>query len=153
MPIYDQNQTNITPWYGQTNTYTPVNQPRQPQAGATSAVPHYTTNLNQFVWVNGPGMVDMWPVAAGSEMTFIDNEAMMLYVKRVDEYNHPLKTRRFKLTEMTDETESVNSAPAPTVDVDGLKQYLNNEIDKRISDKMSTIFSIKLPEDKEAGNV
>lgn len=126
MALYDQGtQGNQTPWYApqQQIQNGRVNQPV----------------LNQFVWVNNQGTVDMWPVAAGSEMTFIDNENMMLYVKRVDEFGHPFRTRRFKLTEMLEDTKPEDKTPA--VNMDELKRYLNAEVDKVVAAKLQGVFS------------
>ncbi len=132
MALYDQNNgngTGTTPWYGQQTApryQTPVTQP----------------TLNQFVWVNGQGTVDMWPVAAGSEMTFIDNEHMMLYVKRVDEFGHPFRTRMFKLTELPEKAAEEKPAE-PQVNMEELKIFLSAEIDKAVSAKFKDMFTIK----------
>lgn len=131
MSIYDQNNTSATPWYGP--------QPQQSYY-KPSTVPQQT--INQFVWVNGQGTVDMWPVAAGSEMTFIDNEHMMLYVKRVDEFGHPFKTRIFKLTELPEKAAEEKPAE-PQVNMDELKNFLSTEIDKAVSTKLKDMFTIK----------
>lgn len=127
MALYDQNQVGGTPWYG-------TQQYNQPTRSYNASSP-----INQFVWVNGPGMVDMYPVAAGSEMTFIDNENMLLYVKRVDEYNHPLKIRKFKLTELTDEITVKEEKPA--INVDELKSFIQTEIEKTVNTKIGSMFS------------
>lgn len=135
MALYDQNSQNGTgtPWYA----------PQQPYYNkASTAVPSIPQTVNQFIWVNGPGTVDMWPVAAGSEMTFIDNEHMVLYVKRVDEFGHPFRTKIFKLTEMPEKAET--GAPAePQVNMEELKTYLTAEIDKAVSSKIKEMFTIK----------
>ena len=81
----------------------------------------------------------MYPVAAGSEMTFIDNENMLIYVKRVDEYNHPLKIRKFKLTELTDEITVKEEKPA--INVDELKSFIQTEIEKTVNTKIGSMFS------------
>lgn len=133
MSIYDQtNQNGVgTPWYA----------PQQ-----TSATPRYQQptqqGINQFVWVNGPGTVDMWPVAAGSEMTFIDNENMLLYVKRVDEFGHPFRVRKFKMTEIKDENE-VARASDTSIDMEELKTFLTKEIDKVVNAKLKDMFTIR----------
>ena len=140
MALYDQNQNaNPTPWYA------PQPQP-QYRPYPNTAVPTMSTQpqtpVNQFVWVNGPGTVDMWPVAAGSEMTFIDNENMVLYVKRVDEFNHPLKVRRFKLTEITDEMDvkPVAQIQAPQIDMDKIHEFINTEVQKQVNDRLQALF-------------
>ena len=137
-PVSQQTVGNgVNPWYA------PQTQTNYPNAVAK---PTYAQNtqpqnsaVSQFVWVNGPGVVDMWPVAARSEMTFIDNEAMMLYVKRVDEYNHPLKTRRFKLVEVLDEPEK--KAEAPSINYEELKNFISEEVGKAVSIKTNNMFS------------
>lgn len=131
MSIYDQNVQNTTgtPWYAPTNS------------GIKYPSPTNQQMLNQFVWVNGQGTVDMWPVAAGSEMTFIDNENMMLYVKRVDEFGHPFRTRKFKLTEIKDD--SAPTKPEPAVNMDELKTLIASEIDKAVSAKLKEMFTVK----------
>ena len=132
MAVYDQNQVNTNPWYGQ--------QP-QPQRSP----------LNQFVWINNPSTVDMWPVAPGNEMTFIDSEGMMLYVKRVDEYNHPLRTRKFKLTEILEEPEKVEHKSSD-INMEELKSFISNEIDKSVTKRMSNMFNFPtMTHPKESG--
>lgn len=96
------------------------------------------TNLSQFAWINNPGVVDMWPMAAGSEMTFIDPEHLRLYVRRVDEWNHPVKTRVFSLNEITDAPEKPS---APAINMEELKNFLSTEVDRAVSNKMSNMFS------------
>ena len=95
------------------------------------------TNLSQFAWINNPGVVDMWPMAAGSEMTFIDPEHLRLYVRRVDEWNHPVKTRVFALNEITDAPEK---PAAPAINMEELKNFLSTEVDRAVSNKMSNVF-------------
>ena len=136
MALYDQNGQNGTgtPWYAQ-------QQPNYFKSNtAVATVPQAT--VNQFIWVNGQGTVDMWPVAAGSEMTFIDNEHMMLYVKRVDEFGHPFRTRVFKLTELP-EKETAEKPSEPQVNMEELKTFLASEIDKTVSSKLKEMFTIK----------
>lgn len=134
MALYDQNQpTTGTPWYAPQNT-------------AVGSFPRPTvtppaTQVNQFAWVNNPGVVDMWPMAPGSEMTFIDGEHMMVYVKRVDEYNHPLKVRKFKLTEILDEEPATNpTPPQPAIDMEELKRFLSSEVDRAVGDRINRAF-------------
>ena len=95
------------------------------------------TNLSQFAWINNPGVVDMWPMAAGSEMTFIDPEHLRLYVRRVDEWNHPVKTRVFALNEITDAPEK---PAAPAINMEELKNFLSTEVDRAVNNKMSNVF-------------
>lgn len=133
MSIYDQNNTSATPWYGAQ---------QQPYYKTSTAMATVPNTINQFVWVNGQGTVDMWPVAAGSEMTFIDNEHMMLYVKRVDEFGHPFKTRVFKLTEIPEKIEAEKPSE-PAVNMEELKSFLSAEIDKAVSTKLKDMFTIK----------
>ena len=139
MGLYDQNnQSAPAPWYA-------------PQLQQTQ--PKYNTNqpaINQFIWVTSPSTVEMWPVAAGSEMTFIDNENMKLYVKRVDEFGHPFKTRLFDLIERTGETDQEKSA-SPAVNMDELKAYLSGEVDKAVSAKLKDMFTVKT--ESGVGNV
>lgn len=141
MAIYDQmQQTGNNPWYAPQPGY-------QPQAAyqvptVKPRLPTTPTGVSEFVWVNNPGTVDMWPVSAGSEMTFIDNENMILYVKRVDEYNHPLKVRRFKLTEVTDEEEVKTSSPTPQVNYDDLKGYITTEVNKAVSSRLGNLSTL-----------
>ena len=136
MALYDQNQIGQTPWYAPQNQYSQTN----PARVQTSAIPNQIPSpINQFVWVNGPGTVDMWPVQAGSEMTFIDNENMCLYVKRVDEYNHPLKVRKFKLTEITD-NEVMANPPQPAINMEELKAFLSSEVDRAVSSRFFNMF-------------
>lgn len=141
MGLYDQNQNGTgTPWYGQQpQTQTPLPSYYKSQTPVPTPQPN---QLNQFIWINNPGVVDMWPLAAGSEMTFIDNEKMTLYVKRVDEYNHPLKTRKFKLVEITDEPNTDAQAQTPQVNLDELKNFISSEIDKSVSSKFQTMFTM-----------
>lgn len=127
MALYDQTQVGGTPWYG-------AQQYNQPTRSYNTSTP-----INQFVWVNGPGMVDMYPVAAGSEMTFIDNENMILYVKRVDEYNHPLKVRKFRMTELLDEATVKDEKP--TFNMDELKAFIQSEVDKTVNTRIGSMFS------------
>lgn len=137
MSIYNQSNTSstsTTPWYG--------TQPQQSYYKPSTAVPSIPQTVNQFIWVNGQGTVDMWPVAAGSEMTFIDNEHMMLYVKRVDEFGHPFRTRIFKLTEIPEKIETEKPSE-PAVNMEELKSFLSTEIDKTISAKLKEMFTIK----------
>lgn len=151
MALYDQNTYNGANWYGTAPTTTPTTNVNpgmySPAPTRMNATPNYNQQMNnggvsQFVWITNPGVVDMWPVAAGSEMTFIDNEGMMLYVKRVDEYNHPLKTRKFKLTEIMDE----GTEPAKaSFNMDELKQYIANEIDRGVTNRMNNMFSFNQP--------
>lgn len=138
MSIYDPNQAytaNNNAWY----------------SPKSSAVPAVLQTINQFVWVNGEGTVDMWPVAAGSEMTFIDNEHMLLYVKRVDEFGHPFRTRKFKLTEIMEETKEVKAAE-PAINMEELKAFLSSEIDKTVSNKLKDMFTIKTAESAGISN-
>lgn len=135
MALYDQVNGTGTPWYAPQGTAistTPATVYRQPQ---TQPI------LNQFVWVNNPGTVEMWPVAAGSEMTFIDNENMLLYVKRVDEYNHPLKTRKFKLVELSDEEKTKPEEAKSAMDMVELKAFLSEEIDKALNVRLKGLFN------------
>lgn len=147
MAIYDQNIQNGTgaPWYAPQQTPQNYYKP-------TSAVPGQPPqSINQFIWVNGQGTVDMWPVAAGSEMTFIDNENMMLYVKRVDEFGHPFRTRMFKLTELPEKNET-EKTPEPAVNMEELKSFLSAEIDKAVSAKLKDMFTIKTAESVGVSN-
>lgn len=131
MALYDQNQmTGASPatWYNG----------QQPMALGTALPTQQTPPLNQFVWINSPGTVDMWPVAAGSEMTFIDGENMMLYVKRVDEYNHPLKVRKFKMVEITEEPEI---KAAPSVELSDLDDRIARAVERAVSEKLSGLFT------------
>lgn len=145
MALYDQNIQNGagTPWYG------PQQTPNYYKPSTT--VPSVPQTVNQFIWVNGQGTVDMWPVAAGSEMTFIDNEHMMLYVKRVDEFGHPFRTRVFKLTELP-EKETAEKPSEPQVNMEELKNFLSAEIDKAVSTKFKDMFTIKSIEGGGATN-
>lgn len=145
MPIYDQNQVNnTTPWYA----------PSQPKAPTQTAHPQNapvaSTAISQFAWITNPGVIDMWPMAPGSEMTFINNDTMKLYIKRVDEYGHPFKTRRFSLVEEFDE--ATDPAPKESIDLNELKQFMSSEIEKAVSNKMSNMFSFKLPEQPNKGD-
>lgn len=128
MALYDQNNGNGTgtPWYAPQRT----------------PVPQTSQTINQFIWVNGQGTVDMWPVAAGSEMTFIDNEHMMLYVKRVDEFGHPFRTRMSKLTELPEKA-AEEKPSEPQVNMEELKSFLSAEIDKAVSAKLKDMFTLK----------
>ena len=134
MALYDQNQpTTGTPRYAQQKTV--VGSFPRP------TVTPPATQVNQFAWVNNPGVVDMWPMAPGSEMTFIDGEHMMVYVKRVDEYNHPLKVRKFKLTEILDEEPATNpTPPQPAIDMEELKRFLSSEVDRAVGDRINRAF-------------
>lgn len=138
MALYDQNQpTTGTPWYAPQNTAVPRPPFNPPVAQANPSA----TQVNQFAWVNNPSVVDMWPMAPGSEMTFIDGEHMMVYVKRVDEYNHPLKVRKFKLTEIMDEEVAANpTPPQPAIDMEELKRFLSSEVDRAVGDRINRAF-------------
>lgn len=122
---------------GTSNPYQ-VNNPWQNNAIQTPAQTNSGANLSQFAWINNPGVVDMWPMAAGSEMTFIDPEHRKLYVRRVDEWNHPVKTRVFDLIEVTNEPVKPQEHQ---INMDELKTYLSGEIDRAVNNKMSNMFS------------
>lgn len=139
MGLYDQtyNQQQ-TPWYGNQSQYTtPIRAQLQTQT-QQPYTQQSASQISQFAWITNPGVVDMWPVAPGSEMTFINLENMMVYVKRVDEYNHPLKVKRFKLTEVMDDKQAPQSAPQ--INMEELKAYLSSEIDKTVSSRLSNMF-------------
>ena len=131
MALYDQtNQASKHPWYAPTSyTSTPAHNPQA---------------LNQFVWVNNSGTVDMWPVAARSEMTFIDNENMILYVKRVDEFGHPFRTRKFKLSEITEDV--VKEAYTPAISMEEINKVIADEVDKAVSAKIKEMFRTTIKE-------
>ncbi len=148
MALYDQNQTNTgTPWYAPQNSAVPR------PAVTPQPIPQTMTQVNQFAWVNNPGVVDMWPMAPGSEMTFIDGEHMMVYVKRVDEYNHPLKVRKFKLTEILDEEPATNpTPPQPAIDMEELKRFLSSEVDRAVGDRINRAFGYAQMNNTEVSN-
>lgn len=134
----DNNQTYATnPWYA----------PQQTTNPAYVAKPQSQNQVSQFVWITNPGVVDMWPINPGCEMTFIDSENMMIYVKRVDEYNHPLKTKKFKMTEIIDEETKPNVVSQ--INMDELKSFISGEIERAVSNKMSNMFSFKSAEEGE----
>lgn len=127
MALYDQSGLN-QPWYA----------PASPRTGVNNQ-----QLINQFVWVNNQGTVDMWPVAAGSEMTFIDGEHMLMYVKRVDDFGHPFKTRVFKITEEVDKPEVVESKQSE-VNMDEIKTMIDAEVARAVSEKLKEMFSPKM---------
>lgn len=143
MALYDQ-QNNQTPWYGQQPAYAQTRPMTQvPNAQTYAQQPaQQASQISQFAFITNPGVVDMWPVAPGSEMTFINLETMTMYVKRVDEYNHPLKVRIFKLNEVTDEP-AKPLEQTPQVNMDELKSYLSSEIDRVVSDRFQSMFTIR----------
>lgn len=140
MGPYDQNNGGVNTWYGPQNTTT------VPAPALTVYNPTIQNGgISQFMWITNPGIVDMYPVAAGGEMIFIDGENMIVYQKRVDQYGHPMKIRKWQMNEVVDETTEEAKPQAPAINYDELKDFIRSEIDRGVSAKMSSMFTFNNP--------
>lgn len=125
-----------------------VNQMQQPTTRST-AIPTYAANQtvpaqsNQFIWVNGRAMVDAWPIVANGQMTFIDPDAMKLWIKKADAYGRPFDPEEYDIVR-TKPVEEVKTEPvAPAMSSEEIQDMIASEVKKAVDAKMAAIFSVK----------
>ena len=125
-----------------------VNQ-MQTNARPTTAIPTYAPNptvpaqSNQFIWVNGRAMVDAWPIVANGQMTFIDPDAMKLWIKKADAYGRPFNAEEYDIVPAKP-VEEVKPEPTPqAMTSDEIHAMIASEVKKAVDAKMASIFSVK----------
>lgn len=125
-----------------------VNQ-MQTTARPTTAIPTYVPNptvpaqSNQFIWVNGRAMVDAWPIVANGQMTFIDPDAMKLWIKKADAYGRPFDAEEYDIVPAKP-AEEVKPEPTPqAMTSDEIQGMIASEVKKAVDAKMASIFSVK----------
>lgn len=126
-----------------------VNQMQQTRPIGT-AQPAYSPNQmmpaqsNQFIWVNGRAMVDAWPMSANAQMTFIDPDAMKLWIKKADPYGRPYDPEEYDIVPAKPVPKTVAAEPAaPAMSDEQIRALISSEVDKAVSAKMAAIFSVK----------
>lgn len=125
-----------------------VNQMQQPNTRST-ALPTYAPNQtvpaqsNQFIWVNGRAMVDAWPIVANGQMTFIDPDAMKLWIKKADPYGRPFDPEEYDIVPAKPIEETKPETAAPAMSSDEIQDMIASEVEKAVSAKMAAIFSVK----------
>ena len=115
----------------------------------TTAIPTYAPNptvpaqSNQFIWVNGRAMVDAWPIVANGQMTFIDPDAMKLWIKKADAYGRPFDAEEYDIVPAKP-AEEVKTEPTPqAMTSDEIQDMIASEVKKAVDAKMASIFSVK----------
>lgn len=126
------------------NTVNQMQQTRPMNTAQPAYVPAPTApaQSNQFIWVNGRAMVDAWPIVANGQMTFIDPDAMKLWIKKADPYGRPFDAEEYDIVPAKKETITEN-APTQTIDNDQIQEMISKEVEKAVSAKMASIFSVK----------
>lgn len=109
---------------------------------ARPAMPQTTNQMNQFMWVNGRSMVDAWPIAANGQMTFIDPDAMKLWIKKADAYGRPFNAEEYDIVPVKTE-EVKNTDVTSAVTEERVHEMISQEVEKAVSAKISSIFSVK----------
>ncbi len=103
-----------------------------------NAQPQQQTRTGQFMFVNGRTAVDAWPMAPNGEMTFVDPVAMKLWIKKADGYGRPYDAEEYDLVASTPEVKTEpEAAPAPTIDMDQVRDIVSSEVDKRVEQAVS----------------
>lgn len=117
----------------------------------TTAQPPYAPNptvpaqSNQFIWVNGRAMVDAWPIVANGQMTFIDPDAMKLWIKKADPYGRPFDPEEYDIVRAKPAEEVKPEPAAPSMTSEEIQNLISSEVEKAVSAKMAAIFSVKEP--------
>lgn len=125
-----------------------VNQ-MQTNTRPTTAIPTYAPNQtvpaqsNQFIWVNGRAMVDAWPIVANGQMTFIDPDAMKLWIKKADAYGRPFDPEEYDIVPAKPVEEEKPEPTSPTMTSDEIQDMIAAEVKKAVDAKMASIFSVK----------
>lgn len=125
-----------------------VNQ-MQTNTRPTTAIPTYTPNQtvpaqsNQFIWVNGRAMVDAWPIVANGQMTFIDPDAMKLWIKKADAYGRPFDPEEYDIVPAKPVEEEKPEPTSPAMTSDEIQDMIAAEVKKAVDAKMASIFSVK----------
>lgn len=115
--------------------------------GRVTPQPPYANNQsnqsNQFIWVNGRAMVDAWPIVANGQMTFIDPDAMKLWIKKADSYGRPFDPEEYDIVRSKHEEKA---APEPTeerISNEQIQQMIADEVEKAVKARMAAIFAVK----------
>lgn len=115
----------------------------------TTAIPTYAPNQtvpaqsNQFIWVNGRAMVDAWPIVANGQMTFIDPDAMKLWIKKADAYGRPFDPEEYDIVPAKPVEEEKPEPTSPVMTSDEIQDMIAAEVKKAVDAKMASIFSVK----------
>lgn len=127
------------------NTVNQMQQTARPTTAQPAYIPNQTqpAQSNQFIWVNGRAMVDAWPIVANGQMTFIDPDAMKLWIKKADAYGRPFNAEEYDIVPTKHEEEKAETVAAPAIDQDKLQEMISSEVEKAVSAKMAAIFSLK----------
>lgn len=126
-----------------------VNQMQQANTRPITAQPPYAPNQmnpaqsNQFVWVNGRAMVDAWPIVANGQMTFIDPDAMKLWIKKADPYGRPFNAEEYDIVPAKPVEETAPESVAPVISEDQIRAMVTSEVEKAVSAKIASIFTVK----------